>query len=261
MKFYSKNKLIGLEIWHGCANNCRLFDLRENKEKYFIGLKNFLLELQKGTAETASPEDTKALKSAVGFTHLICCGGEVENKIFRELFSADDLPFSVDFGDTVFCSTAGAAAIFDEYKINNGITLDLGQSQLKIITPEKSCTLSRDEKILPFGRNALPAHLGREYLRNFLQEGMSIGVDILGRQPDGWLLGLPVSISAGGFADSSTYPGLYGDIEELFSDLFQEEVIVINDAVLCARGYLPTRGMKQLVITLGFGVGAALWNA
>jgi hypothetical protein len=49
-------------------------------------------------------------------------------------------------------------------------------------------------------------------------------------------------------------------VEPIFSSLFSAPWVVLNDAVLAALGFPPKRPEKTLVLTLGFGVGGALWE-
>jgi predicted NBD/HSP70 family sugar kinase len=74
------------------------------------------------------------------------------------------------------------------------------------------------------------------------------------------VLALPVALDSVGLAQPSTYPGLYGPVEPLFSELFECPWVVVNDAVLAAVGFRPETREKTLVVTLGFGLGGALWH-
>ncbi len=110
---------------------------------------------------------------------------------------------------------------------------------------------------LPFGGRALPEDEGRKRLRTFVQNALAAAGDY-----DGVVLGLPSRITSEGDAESSTYPGLYGPVKPLFGSLFQDVPWVVpHDSVLTARGYPPETTQKTLALTMGFGVGAALWHA
>jgi predicted NBD/HSP70 family sugar kinase len=49
-------------------------------------------------------------------------------------------------------------------------------------------------------------------------------------------------------------------VEPIFSELFDCPWVVLNDAVLAAVGFPPKAREKTLVVTLGFGIGGALWE-
>jgi hypothetical protein len=234
--------LQGLEIWHGLARRATLYELRHDKPAYFAGLSEFLAELHAGTAQTASGNP---LSAAAGFQRLILTGGDA-----AEASPLIGWPHQLtDPGP--FAARRGAEAVWRELGWQRPAAIDLGQSRLKQITPAGGCCLERE---LPFGHDALDAETGRARLRQWIGRAIPDGCD-------GAVLALPVALSEAGVAAPSTYPGLFGPVEPLFSGLFSDlPWAVVNDAVLAARGYPPPRGEKTLVLTLGFGVGAAIWH-
>jgi predicted NBD/HSP70 family sugar kinase len=48
-------------------------------------------------------------------------------------------------------------------------------------------------------------------------------------------------------------------VQPIFAGLFACPCVVLNDAVLAGVGFPPKAGEKTLVVTLGFGIGGALW--
>lgn len=241
MIVYQHPGLEGLEIWHGLARHAALFQLRDDKAAYFAGLGEFLERLHAGTAETASGDQ---LGRAAGFKRLLITGGEA---------AAIPFPHTQLLPDP-FCARRGAEAIWAEFGWRRPLAIDLGQTQLKRMTLTENTAFTRD---LPYGRTALPEAEGRARLRAFVRLALSAAGDY-----DGVVLGLPNRITAEGEAESSTYPGLYGPVEPLFGSLFPNVPwVVVNDAVLTARGHPPEAKQKTLVLTMGFGVGAALWHA
>jgi len=244
VRIYQHPSLQGLEIWHGLARHSTLYQLRADKPAYFTGLAEFLKCLHAGTATTA---EGNSLDIAAGFQELILTGGDAE-----EASPYLDFPHhSVHPGP--FAARAGAEAVWREFGWRNPLAIDLGQSRLKYFTQHSSGVIERDEMSLPFGRDALSPELGRARLRDFMRQALTL-------DHDGVLLALPTAITPDGVAGSSTYPGLFGPIAPLFQPLFPNTSwAVCNDAVLAARGYSPLPRKKTLVLTLGFGVGAALW--
>ncbi len=244
MIVYRHPGLRGLELWHGMAGRATLYQLRDDKSIYFRALAEFLDDLHEGAARTAGGDD---LGAAAGFERLILTGGDAAGAsaaLARPHVLADPGPFA---------ARRGAEAVWREFGFARPLALDLGQSRLKIMDLAGARTVERDPAYLPYGRGALDADTGRERLREWLRPHIPDDCD-------GVVLGVPAAISLSGRAESCTFPGLFGDLEGSFGALFAgKRWVVVNDAVLAARGYPPERGEKTLVVTLGFGVGGALW--
>ena len=249
--------LCGLEVWHALAPNVTLFQLREHKAEYFAGLRDFLVRLHAGEASTEEACDTARLARAARFERVIFCGGEAQHAALQQTLGETPLPFAFEIDRAgEFAARRGALRLFDEYGWQRGVALDLGQTRLKIITPTGCRSLARDTERLPLGRDALDIQTGRARLREFVRQGLDTVTD----QPDGVILALPVALDGEGSAQPATYPGLRGSVEPLFADLFAMPWVVVNDAVLAALGFRPMDNRKTLVLTLGFGIGGALWN-
>lgn len=243
MRVYEHPGLQGLEIWHGIARHSTLFQLRDDKPAYFAGLSEFLKKLHAGTAETAEGNPL----AAANFKKLLLTGGDAE-----AASAILEWPHEL-VNPGPFAARAGAEAVWRELGWKRPLAIDLGQTRLKIFTPETSTFIERDETLLPFGKDSLDPKLGRARLRDFIRQALI-------PDRDGILLALPAAITAAGVAEPSTYPGLFGPVEPLFEPLFPNTPwTVSNDAILAARGHPPAGREKTLVITLGFGVGAALW--
>ena len=250
--------LCGLEVWHAVARNVTLLQLREHKAEYFAGLRDFLEHLHAGDASTEAPEDTARLSRAAGFERVVFCGGEARHPALEQALDAAPLPFAFEIDRAgEFAARRGALRLFEEYGWQRGVALDLGQTQLKIFTASDCRVLPRNTDWLPLDHHALDADTGRTRLREFLRQGLATFPE----QPDGVILALPVALDRAGSAQPATYPGLWGPLEPLFADLFPMAWVALNDAVLAALGFRPVDGSKTLVLTLGFGIGGALWNA
>ena len=257
MIVYEEPGLCSLELWRGVAEGASLYQLRHRKAEYFRGLREFLLRLHAGQAGVDDARETEALRQAAGFARVIVSGGEALHPALEPVLCAPALPFDVriDRGG-MYAGKPGAVRIFQSMQWRHGVALDLGQLQLKVMTPARNCCLPRDESLLPFGAQALDSTIGRERLRAFLQQGLSR----VAEPPDGIALALPVALNRDGVAQPSTYPGLFGPVEPIFSGLFDCPWVVLNDAVLAALGFQPEARKKTLVVTLGFGIGGALWD-
>ncbi len=244
MRVYQHGGLQGLEVWHGLARHTTLYQLREDKPSYFAGLSEFLAELHAGTART---ESGNSLTAAAGFEELLLTGGDAAAASESILW-----PHRL-VNPGPYAARPGAEAVWREFGWRRPVALDLGQSRLKVLSPRGSAFFERDEQALPLGKDALAAALGRARLVELIRPHVP-------DDSDGVLLALPTALTGDGRAEASTYPGLFGEVEPLFAPVFGEKPwVVVNDAVLAARGYPPVPGRKTLVLTLGFGAGGALW--
>ncbi len=260
MILYEVPGLCGLEIWHGISRGSSLYRLRENRREYFEALRDFLVRLHHGDAVTEDPEDTGALSKAAGFERAVLCGGEALDPMLEPVLCNEPPPFEIHIDAAgQFAARGGAFEIFTAMNWQLGVALDLGQMQLKMITARGDCSLPRDLSRLPFGADALEADAGRERVRALIAAGLTRGAALLGSPPDGVVLGLPVALDRDGVARPASYPGLFGPVDDMFS--FEIPTVVLNDAVLAALGFQPKNDEKTLVVTLGFGIGAALWTA
>ena len=208
--------LCGLELWRGIARGATLFQLRERKIEYFQALREFLVRLHDGQAAAYDDHETGALRKAAGFTRAVFCGGEALHPLLEPILRAKPLPFALDIDAAgPYAARRGALHIFQSMGWHRGMALDLGQSQLKVMTATANWSVPRDTPLLPFGAHAINASLGRAHLRDLIQEGLARAAP-----SDGIVLALPVALGPGGVAQPATYPGLFGAVEPIFSGLF-----------------------------------------
>jgi hypothetical protein len=254
---YETRGLSGIELWRGISHGATLFHLRDSKAEYFQALRDFLVRLHDGAAVADDERETIALQRASGFTRAVLCGGEALHPSLASTLRSTPLPFSIEIDTAgIYAAKRGAIRIFDAMAWQHGVALDMGQSHLKVITREGNACVARDVEQLPFGAHSIDASEGRARIRNFIEQGLAET-----KAPDGVVLGLPVAIGGDGIAEPATYPGLFGDINPIFEGLFACPWVVLNDAVLAAVGFEPTPREKTLVVTLGFGIGGALWES
>ena len=238
MTVYCVPGLRGLELWNAVANGTALFELREQKSAYFAALRDVLVRLH----------------GEAGFVCVVFCGGEAGHPLLAKTLEAAPLPFAYTIDRTgEFAARQGALRIFAEMGWQRGVALDLGQTQLKVITAASCRSIARDIRILPLGAHALDPDTGQARLRDFIYRALPVDAD-------GVLLALPVALDSNGVAESATYPGLWGPVRPIFEDLFPMAWVVLNDAVLAAVGFRPANRQKTLVITMGYGIGGALWE-
>lgn len=227
MIVYRHPNLQGLEIWHGLARRATLYQLRNDKPAYFAALDEFLDDLHAGIAQTA---EGNSLHEAAGFERLIITGGEA-----AEASAHLKRPHSLQ-NPGPFAARPGAEAVWRQFNWRNPLAIDAGQSRIKVMSKQASFWIERTDII--------------EAIR-----------PVIPKECDGVVLALPTGINEKGEAGPCSYAGLYGPIEPIFRDLFAGKPwAVCNDAVLAARGYPPANNEKTLILTLGFGIGAALWQ-
>jgi hypothetical protein len=254
---YREPGLHALELWHGLAGGIPLYRLRESKQDYFSGLCRFLTELHRGVAGTEDPGGTCGLRKAAGFERAIFCGGAAHDPMLERALSGGSLPFEVTIDPAgEFCAGRGAQRIFEQMGWRHGVALDLGQTQLKVFSGSGCFAVARDLEMLPAEPGVLEPQTGRSRLRDMIRGALCR----IEAPADGVVLGLPVALDDAGIADPSTYPGLCGPVEAIFADLFTVPWVVLNDAMLTAAGFPPSGRRKTAVLTLGFGIGGALWD-
>ena len=233
--------LTGLEIWPGVADGVPLYHYRESRRTYFLALAEFLVRLHRGEAGT---EDAGR---AVGFARAVFAGGEALHPMLAAVLATTPLPFEVEIETGgPYSAREGAQCLIEQMGWQRGVALDVGQVQLKVMTAAGDCLVPRAEGDAP--------------VRTMIREGLAKAEGLLGAAPDGVALGLPVRIDRRGVAEPASYPDLAGPLQPLLGDLFRSPWIVLNDAVLTALGFPPRDGEKTLVVTLGFGLGAAIWE-
>ncbi len=153
---------------------------------------------------------------------------------------------------------------------------DVGQTAIKLVAGESTFTRARDLSRAPLINaptrtpNADATILNaRESTLNFLAESLAPLAPLLSSsamRPDACLLlALPCELDDACNLSSCTYAWNPGDLAALLraAGLAHERVLVLNDAELAALavGSDPqTQTERTLVLTLGFGVGAALWR-
>lgn len=157
------------------------------------------------------------------------------------------------------CAERGGHAILKRAG-KRGLVVDLGQSALKISGGERR-VYPRDLTRVPISRRPVDGR-GRRELIAFVAEGLREATNA-GR-PEAIVMALPCEIDADARLGTCSYPWSAGDsvVEEFLAAAGLEGVPVwlLNDAELAAVGVAEQvrAGGVTLVLTLGFGLGAAL---
>jgi hypothetical protein len=219
--------------------------------------------LRRGTARTRS--NTPICEQVRDLRILWLTGGRATSIDPAALHHALGLPvWLADAPTTV--AERGARALVPEASAL--AVIDLGQSRLKLHLGDHCFEHERPRDRLPLLEHPTSLELARArtVMRAFIGAALRDAADRTRTTPDAVVVALPCELPDEPVPGSSSYPGLQGDAE-LVADVLAAagwspaRVLVLNDAELAAvaAGLDPrTHGALTLVLTLGFGVGAAL---
>jgi len=251
------------EIWDLLVANSALGE-RLYEPAFAPVLREALQNLHSGAGVTrATGPLPPALK---GFDAVFLAGGRALDPGLQALVA--NIP-PVFFGaDGVFTSAAGGFHLLSARGLS-GWVLDLGQSQLKIATPERRWLFPRDSTRLRAAGEVPVSELAaqRRRLKEFLALKLEAVNVASGCRPKALVAALPTRLADDGTPLGGSYAGLRG-YRELLPDvlgmlgLSDIPLLVLNDAELCGFAALADSRLgpfrKILVLTLGFGLGAAL---
>jgi hypothetical protein len=202
-----------------------------------------------------------------GFEAVYLTGGRANDRTIHEGLAGLDCEF-ISGTDGAFAGLSGGFELL-RARGRSGWVLDLGQSQLKLASSTHAWTWPRDSARMPDSSHTslstLPTH--RRRLKEFIALKLQFAIAESREAPQTLVAALPSRLADDGTPLYGTYAGLRGnrrlvpDALEL-AGLQNVPVFVLNDAELAAHsarldprlaGY-----QKILVLTLGFGIGAAL---
>ncbi len=202
-----------------------------------------------------------------GFEAVFVTGGRSKDLAVRAELSRLSCP--VVFGeDPVFGGECGGFAILQARHLS-GWVLDLGKSQFKLSAPGLRWIFPRDWKRFPpagqVSARDIPAQ--RRRIREFIALKLRRALVETSQPAQAIVFGLHARLSDDGTPAGSSYAGVRGD-RNLVRDavdlagLENLPVLVINDAELAAWSVFLDATLspfgKVLVLTLGFGIGAAV---
>lgn len=229
-----------------------------------FALRTIIDTLQAGVS---TGQNNHVCAGRANFEAVFFTGGRVEDKELRAFLSG--LPCAVVLGEhPVFGGERGGFDLLDARGLS-GWVADLGQSQLKLVAPGQRWTFPRDWTRLRAAGLVPPAEAPaqRRRLREFIALRLQIAMAESTRRPRALVFALPSRLTDDGTPGGSSFPGMAGD-RALLPDALQLAglaglpLFVLNDAELAAlSARLDPRlagFRKVLVLTLGFGIGAAL---
>ncbi|MEO6953909.1 MAG: hypothetical protein ABI321_19055 [Polyangia bacterium] len=238
----------GLEVWDLVVGDTTLFAAAKRRAFPRL-LAEAVRALRAGTARRACAESIGL--DAIAFDQVLVGGGGWDSiPASRRIASFDTLPGGR------FVGIAGGFSLLG----GPGLVCDVGQSAIKLAWPGGRVLIERDLVKLPVrSRSDDPAHRRAlvEYLGGALRRAPRFRRLVLA---------LPAALRADGTPEGSSYPGMAGDdglVEDALSyaGMTGTETLLVNDAELAALSARPRARGRALVLTVGFGVGAALLDA
>jgi hypothetical protein len=204
---------------------------------------------------------------AVGFEAVFVTGGQMEDRKQRAWLSGLNCP--IVFGwEPVFGGVPGGIDLLNTRGLD-GWVADLGQTQLKLATPGSRWVFPRDWTRLRAAGQVPPTEIPaqRRRLREFIALKLQMVMAENARRPRALVFALPARLADDGTPGGSSYAGMSGDRMLLpdaleLAGLASLPLFVLNDAELSALSARLDERLagfrKVLVLTLGFGIGAAL---
>lgn len=249
-----------LEVWRLLLPSGHTFSraVKKQPERILEGL----ALLHSGGGQTQ--DGRTAHHACAGYEHLVIGGGRAV-EVSDAVLAQGPTPFS-RLPDRYIGEPGGLAlAAQHGFPPEETMVVDLGQTSIKVSYAGQRCRLDRDRKMLPRGRvSSARREEQRVTLREFLAD--AIGEAMAGQPPPlAVVFALPGEVGPDGTPGRSTYAGTEGYAALLpdtlvCANIKPKMVGVLNDAELASAsaGLLPAAAGKTLVITLGFGLGAAL---
>lgn len=261
---YRPPGVIPLELWDLLVDGRVLWEQMSNGAFPDL-LRRMLHLLRRGQGETRS--SGRVPEIIAGFDSLFLAGGRAGEPSVR--VAAESLGMPTIISPTPdYPGKSEGHRILGELAVTGGWLSDLGQTSFKICTLAEQRQYPRDFERLPVRTDGFagPVHEQRRQLRSWVAASLRSFLDAA-EPPEALLFALPSRLDDQGVPEGSSYIGMAGD-SGLINDVMQEaalspqRVLVLNDAELAALDAVAEPRLanceKTLVLTLGFGVGAAL---
>lgn len=246
--------VVPVELWDLEVSGGILGDLIHDAN-FASTLSSALVHLREGTAATASGSD---LTPCRGIARVLLAGGSIPT----HTIACDGIVIDRAPGDARFLGVEGGLVALRARGHHRPLAVDVGQSALKLGLDGERRLVPRDVARLPVAGGDVPE--GRRELRDFVSRGLHAIVTDRAL-PDAVVIALPAAVQEDGTPSGCTYVGLEGD-RDFASDTLALAAMagvplyVMNDAEMAGAGlvlgYRPK--VKTLLLTLGFGIGAAV---
>jgi hypothetical protein len=257
-------EIVPLELGDFRVDGATLWEWSQ-KQAFPSMLRKTLAILRAGKGFTNGKAAVPAVAS--GFEAVFLTGGRLEDNTLRAQLSR--LRREVVLGDeSVYGGERGGFELLHARGLS-GWVADLGKSQLKLAALGRRWTFPRDWTRLRVSADVSPAEepAQRRRLREFIALKLQIAMAESGKRPCALVFALPTKLDDDGTPHSSNYAGMKADRTLLpeameMAGLPGLPLLVLNDAELVAFSARSDprlgRFRKVLVLTLGFGIGAAL---
>lgn len=258
-----QDRITPLEIWDCVTKDGSLWDSKQGDNFPEI-LRDTLENIRSGSAKTLS--NLFISESSSDFDSIFIAGGDAQSPALIQTLSTMGVPI-IASRDPLFSGECGGESILKDNGLE-GVIVDVGQTQIKISINGRRSLFRRDLDKLPIRdkEQQLLDLKNASSLQDFVSQSIiqSIGNK---NSPAALVLALPCWISAKGKLGGSSYIGMRDNkvlVDEIvkFSSLNDSPIFLLNDAELTAHSAISnkkvSRYKRTIIITLGFGVGAAI---
>ena len=257
-------EIVPFEVWDLMVDGS-LWAERFYEPGFSLALRNGIETLREGRGATRSNGPVPRL--VAGFEAVFLSGGRAGEQ--RTPAGLDGIAATVAVAvEGVFGGVVGGFHWLRSRGLS-GWVLDLGQSQLKLATHDRQWTFQRDSTRLRAAGEVPPSEIPaqRRRLREFVALKLQLALAESQRRPEALVFALPTRLAADGTPLGGNYAGLRGYREMIpetleLAALSDVPAFLLNDAELAAfsaRSDPRLAGFRKiLVLTLGFGIGAAL---
>ena len=261
---YRPPGIVPLELWDLIVDGRVLWEIMTEPDFPEV-LCQIIGALRQGEGETRS--EGRVPDVIAGFDSVHIAGGRSREPLVRSAMGTLELPVTFS-GTPDYPAQSEGLRLIGDLGGRTGWLCDLGQSTIKLSTKEQPMSFHRDLRRLPIrtGHPNESVPKQRVELRDWLAESLRC-FSAKAAAPDAILFALPSRLDDQAVPEGSSYIGMAGD-ENLVADavgqagLNPPRILVLNDAELAAleafSGPSLQHSVKTLVLTLGFGLGAAL---
>ncbi len=258
-----------LEIWDLSIGEGILSD-HIGSQTFGEVLYGALGRLHSGCGRTRSAGELQGV--CRGFDTVVLTGGGASRSLLVK--SSGTAPFATaSLGSDPFIGEPGGYWILGN-KVAEDAVVDVGQVQIKVTMAGRRFSFPRDFEALPVraadgcGReDRTTLGVQRDRLERFVGDSLHRACRWTSCLPKAAVIALPCELDDEGLPGRSSYLGTEGNVDLVANALDHANlggcaVTVLNDAELAALSVAVSPaamgGQRILVVTIGFGVGAAL---
>ena len=260
--------VVPLEVWDVVVNGALLRDARYT-QTWSDTLLRAIESLLNGTAKTKSNRilPSHLLKTVKSI--YVGGGGSLEPETRKALERAS-LPVLFSPSGRYLAETGGNE-LMKKHGKGAGLTIDIGQTAIKIYAAGRRLVLERDFSLLPYPSDARPEDLSiyEEHFQKYLADAMSAAIVLADTEIETAVIAIASKLDKEGTILSGSYAGPIG-VKNCIRNALQTckfwngaHVILVNDAELAAytarhECAMASLAPPALVLNLGQGVGASL---